>query len=70
MPKISCLTPEEIVFQAASRHVLVHQEQLPVLAAVTQQPHQVGVRQSAQKLDHGLHEDQMTPLVQISKPMN
>jgi len=42
------LTPEEMVFQAAFGHELVHQEQLPVLAAVAQQPHQVGVRQSAQ----------------------
>jgi hypothetical protein len=44
-----------MVEQAASRRVLVHQEQLPVLAAVTQQPHQVGVRQSAQEVDLGLH---------------
>jgi len=49
------LTPEEMVFQAAFGHELVHQEQLPVLAAVAQQPHQVGVRQSAQEVDLGLH---------------
>lgn len=48
------LTPEEMVFQAAFGHELVHQEQLPVLAAVAQQPHQVGVRQSAQEVDLGL----------------
>ena len=49
------LTPEEMVFQAALGHELVQQEQLPVLAAVAQQPHQVGVRQSAEEVDLGLH---------------
>lgn len=49
------LTSEEMVFQAALGHELVHQEQLPVLAAVAQQPHQVGMRQSAQEVDLRLH---------------
>lgn len=58
-PRVPCqrlgrTPPEEMVFQAAFGHELVHQEQLPVLAAVAQQPHQVGVRQSAQEVDLGL----------------
>jgi hypothetical protein len=49
------LTPEEMVFQAAFGHELVHQEKLPVLAAVAQEPDQVRMRQSAQEVDLGLH---------------
>ena len=44
-----------MVFQAAFGHALVHQEQLPVLAAVAKQPHQVGMRQSTQEVDLRLH---------------
>lgn len=51
----SMLTPEEMGFQAAFGHELVHQEELPVLAAVAQQPHQVGMRQPAQEVDLRLH---------------
>jgi hypothetical protein len=46
---------EEVVLQAALGHVLVHQQELLVLPAVPQQPHQIGVRQPSQEIHLGLH---------------
>jgi len=39
-----------MIVQAAFGHVLVHEEEIPVLHAVAQQPHQVRMRQPPQKV--------------------
>jgi hypothetical protein len=52
------LTSEEVVLQAALGHELVHQQELPVLHAVPQQPHQVGVRQPPQEVHLRLQEEE------------
>ena len=44
------LTSEEMILQAALGHELVHEQQLPILHAVAQQPHQVRMRQPPEKV--------------------
>ena len=44
------LTSEEMILQAALGHELVDEQQLPILHAVAQQLHQVGMRQPPEKV--------------------
>ena len=51
------LTSEEMILQAPIGHELVHKQELPLLQAVPQQPHQVRVRYPPQKVHFTLQKE-------------